>query len=590
MSAYLFKEIPFYSYLTFAFGLLCVAQGIFVFLKNKHKNTNRLYFLFCVSTATWLFSMSFLTSRLFSDNISITLGKCVYTGVVFMPTLALHFVIEFLGNDLKKNAQKDLKIAYALTLIFLVLVWTNTNFISGIYKYSWGYFPRTGYIHVIHTVFVMATAFYSVYLLWLGMNSVKQIQGKNRRYYELKYALLAFLFVTFGSSDFLHNWGVDFFPIGCIFVALFITFTTYAIFKHELLGISIVIKKSLVYSMLLSTITTIYFSIVYITSSLLGDLTKAHSLPIILFILTIITLLFRPLEQKIRKVIDRLFYKKPREAIEQENAFLLQEVQKADQMRAVATLAAGMAHEIKNPLTSIKTFAEYLPSKYDDPGFREKFSRIVVDEVDRVNNIVKQLLEFSKPKELELKKEPIVPILDDTLNLLSDNLLKNKINAVKQYKDNPSLMVDKNQLRQAFLNLFLNAIQAMPNGGVLTVTTQTSHPERSKNVIPTELNRKTREWRDLALDSSTRPIGLARNDSLDGELLITISDTGYGIPKDQIPHIFDPFYTTKESGTGLGLSIVHGIVTKHGGQIKVESDPGKGAAFRIVLKNLPAQR
>jgi signal transduction histidine kinase len=218
---------------------------------------------------------------------------------------------------------------------------------------------------------------------------------------------------------------------------------------------------------------------------------------------------------------------------------------KSEREGAWREMARQVAHEIKNPLTSIKTFAEYLPKKYDDPGFREKFSRIVVDEVDRVNNIVKQLLEFSKPKELELRSESITGILDDTLGLLNNNLIQNKIEVVKNYKDSPVLPVDKNQLKQAFLNLFLNSIQAMPNGGTLTVSVLLSS--------------------DLCS-------------------LITISDTGSGIPKDQLDHVFDPFFSTKEGGTGLGLSIVHGIITKHGGKISVESIAELHTTFTIALK------
>src|SRR3989344_4793965 len=137
-----------------------------------------------------------------------------------------------------------------------------------------------------------------------------------------KYAFLAFLFVTLAGSDFLQNWGVDFFPLGNIFVALFIAFISYGIFKHELLGISVVIQKSLIYSILISIITAIYFAIVYITSSFIGELANTNSLPVVLFILTIITLLFRPLEQKIQKVIDKLFFKNSIDVIEKENALL----------------------------------------------------------------------------------------------------------------------------------------------------------------------------------------------------------------------------------------------------------------------------
>ncbi len=536
------SHLPFYSVLTFFCGVVCLSQGIFVLTKNHKNLTNQLYFYFCIAICIWLFSISLLSSKLFSDHTSLVLGRWVYTGVVFMPTLALHFATSFVKNELKsKPLKRDLIIAYSFTFVFLVLVWTSNSFISGTYNYSWGFYPKGGVFHAIHTTFVLGTAFYAIHLLHLALTVVRNEHGKTNRYHEIKYLFLAMIFVTCGSSDFLHNWGIDFFPVGCIFAVLFVTFTMYGIFRHGVMGISIVIRKSLAYSILVSIIATLYFTIVYLTATFVGGLAKAHSAPVILLILTVITLLFKPLERKIQSFVDLLIFKKTPEELQKENDRLIQEVQKTEQMKTVATLAAGMAHEIKNPLTSIKTFAEYLPEKYDDPGFREKFKKIVVDEVDRVNNIVKQLLEFSKPQELELKPCSMASILDDTLSLLGNNLLKNKIELVKKYSRDITLLVDKNQLRQAFLNLFLNSIQAMPDGGTLTVSISDS--------------------------------------------MIIISDTGVGIPKENISHLFDPFFTTKEEGTGLGLSIVHSIISKHGGKMEVKSKLGAGTEISVILKN-----
>jgi len=488
--------------------------------------------------------MSLLSSKSFSMETSLILAKCVFTGVVFMPTFALHFAAEFTRENALPSIRRDLSIAYFLTFLFLILLWTTRNFIIGIYNYPWGYYPKGGFIHKIHVVFVMATAIYGLFIINRSTKIIKAREGRSKRYYESRYVFFSLLFVTFGGSDFLHNWGVNFFPIGNICVTLFVLFITLAIFKHQLLGISIAIQKSLIYSITLSLISVLYFSIVYMAGTTLGDITKSHSLPVILVVLALITLLFKPLERKVQIFIESRFFTKSRETLEKENLLYQREIQKQNQLKSVATLAAGMAHEIKNPLTSIKTFAEYLPQRYDDPEFREKFKRIVVDEVDRVNNIVKQLLEFSKPRELELKATPIVSILDDTLNLLNSNLLKNKIEVIKNYKANSSPLVDKNQLRQAFLNIFLNSIHAMPNGGVLTVST---------------------------------------SQTVDSRSLVSIKDTGSGIPKENLPHVFDPFYSTKEEGTGLGLSIVHGIITKHGGKIKVESEEKRGTTISVIL-------
>lgn len=233
--------------------------------------------------------------------------------------------------------------------------------------------------------------------------------------------------------------------------------------------------------------------------------------------------------------------------MEKENQLLYKEVQKQDHLKAVALFASGMAHEVKNPLAAIRTFAEYLPQKYDDPAFREKFKKVMVDEVDRIDGIVRQLLDFSKPQSPRLGPLKIKTLIQETLAPMSNTFLKNHIHVVNDFGEDQVIAADKNQLKQVFLNLFLNAIQAMPTGGTLTFKSSLSQ---------------------------------------DQLLIVTVSDTGCGIPEEQLLHIFEPFYTTKEFGTGLGLSIVKEIIVAHGGDIWADSEPGAGTQINISF-NLP---
>jgi len=540
------QNLPFYSYLNFFSGVLCLTLGFFVLAKNSRSPNNRLFCLFCLAASIWLFFICFLTSKKFSNEADIILGKCIYTGVTFMPTFALHFVCNFLGPDLKTNKIRDLVITYMITFIFLILIWFNPNFIEGVYEYSWGDFPKGGYVHYIHTFFVLLSAFYIVYLLNRGMRSVKQREGPSNRFYEIKYFFLAFLFVSFGSTDFLHNWGLDFFPVGSVFVALFITMSSYAILKYESLGISLVIKKSLVYSILVSCIASLYFVCVYLIGSFLGDLTHVKSASFLVVILVILTLISNPLERKIQTLVERLFYKKTRDVIEKENKLLLLEMQKQGHAKAVATLAAGMAHEIKNPLTAIKTFTEHLQEKSQDPIFITRFQKVVGAEVDRIDSIVRQVLDFSRPSPLSLENVNLAEILDQTMDFLNADFVKHNIQVQKSFHSNNIFIKgDKKRLKQAFLNLCLNAIQAMPQGGIFCI--EASHT--------------------------------------DLEYELTMSDTGTGIHKDDLPRIFDPFFTTKPDGTGLGLSIVHGIIKEHLGRISVKSASGK-TQFILNFKKL----
>jgi len=300
----------------------------------------------------------------------------------------------------------------------------------------------------------------------------------------------------------------------------------------------------------------------------------------------VIALFFNPVRNKIQHFADRIFLGKDPIQIARENELMRQELERTERLKAVATFASGMAHEIKNPLTSIKTFAEYLPKKRNDAEFLNKFSKIVSGEVGRIDSLVHQLLDFAKPAPLNLQTVDINSLLDDILGFLNNDFLKYKIKVIKEFNtdehglkstddhglnisefntdehglkstddhrlnisDNSCLIKgDSNQLRQAFLNLFLNAIDAMPDGGTLSITT---------SICDNSPEEKFAE--------------------------ISVKDTGCGIPKEDLPHIFEPFYSKKEEGTGLGLSIVYNIIKEHKGSIKAESRLGKGTTFIIKL-------
>ncbi len=229
------------------------------------------------------------------------------------------------------------------------------------------------------------------------------------------------------------------------------------------------------------------------------------------------------------------------------NAELFQQLQRAERLAAAGVLAAGMAHEIRNPLVSIKTFVQLLPEKFKDAEFRQTFSQIASQEVDRINRLLENLMSFAKPKPLNLKKVDLVEVIDKTLFLLSNDLAAKDITLVKEYNKNGSIFIegDEAQLRQVFSNLFLNGLQAMDNGGRLSVSIRLDIPGKRCSV--------------------------------------SISDTGPGIAPENLSRIFDPFFSTKTGGTGLGLAIAHNIIREHRGDIKVQSIQDMGSTFTVEL-------
>jgi PAS domain S-box-containing protein len=236
------------------------------------------------------------------------------------------------------------------------------------------------------------------------------------------------------------------------------------------------------------------------------------------------------------------------------------QIRRSDRLASLGTLSAGMAHEIKNPLVSIKTFAQLLPERYQDSDFRDTFSNLIGHEIDRIDSLVNQLLRFARPAKPVLKPMHVHEVLEKSLQLVGHRLYQKEIKLTRSWEaDVDTIRADADQLEQVFLNFFLNAMDAMNRGGELHVTT--------------EIHAAT-EW--VTAISGT-------NGDAHEILRVSIRDDGEGIRKEDIPHVFDPFFTTKDYGTGLGLSVVHGIIQEHGGQIEVESELKKGTAFHILL-------
>ena len=232
---------------------------------------------------------------------------------------------------------------------------------------------------------------------------------------------------------------------------------------------------------------------------------------------------------------------------------LQEEILRMDRLVSVGELSSGIAHEIRNPLAGIKTTAQALGEEMgqDDPK-REYLNRIT-KEIDRLNDLLKTFFSFAKPQKLNLVVCNIKDIVNEIIPLLIKDIANRGINFTEEYAGGlPKVRVDFNQMHQVFLNLFLNAIQAMPRGGELKITAE---PVRSAPLLNPE--------RDY--------------------IRISISDTGKGIPAHDINKIFDPFFTSRPKGIGLGLSITYQIIKNHGGSIKVESKVDSGTTFTITL-------
>jgi two-component system, NtrC family, nitrogen regulation sensor histidine kinase GlnL len=234
-----------------------------------------------------------------------------------------------------------------------------------------------------------------------------------------------------------------------------------------------------------------------------------------------------------------------------------EEILRMDRLISLGKLASGIAHELRNPLAGIKTTAQALCEELSFDDSRREYLNRITKEIDRLNELLKSFFSFAKPQNLNLTFCHIKDIVNEIIPFLIKEIADKGIRFVETYHPQlPKIRIDKNQMHQVFLNLFLNAIQAMPQGGELKIQV---HPL-----------------------SSGGPDGTPQS-----MIRILVSDTGKGIPANLLNKIFDPFFTTKPRGIGLGLSIAYQIIKKHEGTIQVQSEWEKGTTFDIrLLENI----
>jgi two-component system, NtrC family, sensor kinase len=231
-------------------------------------------------------------------------------------------------------------------------------------------------------------------------------------------------------------------------------------------------------------------------------------------------------------------------------------LRRADRLSSLGMLTAGLAHEIRNPLVAIRTFTQLLPERYDDPEFREVFQTLALKEVDRICGLINDLLSFARPSRPNIAEENLNEVVDGVARILESQAKDKDVTIAREFSaDLPRAWFDREQLKQVFMNLIINAIQAMRDGGSVVIATRlTSEGD----------------------GSASHPC-----------VQVEIRDTGIGIPQENLEHIFDPFFTNKEGGSGLGLSISNQIIEEHGGRILVKSKIKEGTSFFV---NLPLDK
>ncbi|MEK7376939.1 MAG: ATP-binding protein, partial [Candidatus Margulisiibacteriota bacterium] len=238
-------------------------------------------------------------------------------------------------------------------------------------------------------------------------------------------------------------------------------------------------------------------------------------------------------------------------AVSINNAFMyearIEEIERSmdsSKLADIGATSAGVAHEAKNALGSIHSFAQILELKKDDKTFLAEHVDMVSNEVERMRVLMEGVVDFSSGNAVEVRRENIKIVIEETIVLVRDQAKSKGITLEKNLADGLFVNVNKNNMKQIFLNLFINALDAMEKGGKLLIEASAS----------------------------------------DGKVAVLVGDTGCGIPEGKLEKIFEPFYSTKPQGTGLGLAIIKKAVAANGGAISVKSETGKGTVFKMIFK------
>jgi two-component system sensor histidine kinase HydH len=254
---------------------------------------------------------------------------------------------------------------------------------------------------------------------------------------------------------------------------------------------------------------------------------------------------------------------------------LQRELRLRERLASVGELAAGVAHEIRNPLAGISSSAQVLLTRFEPRDDRQKFCRVIIDQVDRLDRIVTSLLKFARPPEPKLRQARLEDVVTKILDLEGERLLESRIAVETKFAARmPALWIDPGLIEQVVLNLVVNAAQAMPSGGSLTVELGTA----TRKDRPAERSAGRREEDRIENGRAGTYTVPARRIAR-----LRIIDTGVGIPREVVPRLFDPFFTTKAAGTGLGLSISQSILQEHGGTISIASKEGRGTTVVVEL-------
>ncbi len=538
--------MSFYVLSLLATAIASFLLAVFVYFKGKDRTTNITLALFSLAISVWTFAQAF--GELLIDKGTILVLTRVNVGAaVLLPVFYLHFILSLLNLNLKQK--NILRAAYFFSLVFILLVFTPL-FVKDIAPAAgFKYYPQPG----------IAYPFFALYLLSCFIYGFAQLVLVLRRTGGADHQRLLYVFVASligfagGVTAFFPVFNINFPVLSHLSLPIYVAITVYAIVKHKLLDISIIVREGMVYSALTVLFAGFYVLVVLIANYSLSHFIQLNPVLAMILVVFVSVMVFQPVRDRVQGIVDRLFfmgeylYQKMIDDLSRENRKLFRSLLQADKLAALGTLSAGMAHEIKNPLAALVAMTQMLPENSSDEEFMRDYREMVPRQLERINRIVENLLKAGEGPKLEKKDVDVNSIIAEVLELNAGLGRKHGVEVLCRLAPLPAVHADPGQLQLVFSNLVLNAMQAMPDGGRLEIA----------------------GW-----ESS-------------GRIFVQVADKGIGIPADKLDKIFDPFFSLRDGGIGLGLFTAYRIIQEHGGMIEVESQIGKGTKFTLWLPIKP---
>ncbi len=505
---------------TFALAAISLAIAISLIIKKKQNPLHLSYAALCLVLALEK------SGLFFYDVSGLFFWKSLYvTGILLIPLFLLVFCRRFLdaqGDILRKLLPYVVLVSCVLGTAFFLLR-HNEGFMGGIL-----------YLYLYATLLCCSIAL---------VRAASQVEGAEKK--RLRYVAVAAVATLIVSlSDPLRDAGIDIPGLSEIALAALVYFILIIITYPKLPELYEIMMRAVIIFILIVFVTVVFYTVIAIfgTNGPFPDFT-------LVFMASFVIVIFvDPVKLLLKKAAGHFFFEGNAtftslfaidEEVEREKSLFLEE------------MATGLAHEIRNPLASIKGAAQYLKSEVEGSESVELFT-VITEEVDRLGNVVSRFLNYAKPCAPAMKPLNVNELVKRTVVLIEQGNLPDAVTIDAFLADDlPPVLIDSEQMIQVFLNIALNGIEAMPQGGMLTFTT-----------------------------------GLLRDDG-STTVEVTIADTGVGIRHDKMKRIFEPFYTTREGGTGLGLAISRKIIREHGGYMNVKSKPGQGTSFFIRIPVAP---